>query len=41
MYYDGQHRIIRVPLSVGNATEDIANGKVGSWTSNKTYENSM
>ncbi len=37
MYYDGSHRI-RVPLSVGNATEDIANGKIGTWTSNKTLK---
>jgi len=36
-YYDGQHRI-RVPLSVGNATEDIANGKIGTWTSDKTLK---
>ena len=37
MYYDGSHRI-RVPLSVGNATEDLANGKIGTWTSNKTLK---
>lgn len=36
-YYDGTHRI-RVPLSVGNATEDISNGKIGTWTSNKTLK---
>ena len=36
-YYDGNHRI-RVPLSVGNATEDLANGKIGTWTSNKTLK---
>ena len=37
MYYDGLH-VIRVPFSLNNATEDIANGKVGSWTSNKTMK---
>lgn len=37
MYYDGMH-VIRVPFSLNNATEDIANGKVGSWTSNKTIK---
>ena len=37
MYYDGIH-VIRVPLSLNNATEDIANGKVGSWTSSKTMK---
>ena len=36
-YYDGFH-IMRVPLSLNNSTEDIANGKVGSWTSNKTMK---
>ena len=30
--------IMRVPLSLNNSTEDIANGKVGSWTSNKTMK---
>ena len=37
MYYDGYH-VMRIPLSLNNATEDIANGKVGSWTSNKTMK---
>ena len=37
MYYDGAH-VIRVPLSLNNATADIANGKVGSWTSSKTMK---
>lgn len=36
-YYDTSH-IMRVPLSLNNSTEDIANGKVGSWTSNKTMK---
>lgn len=37
MYYDGIH-VIQIPLSLNNATEDIANGKVGSWTSSKTMK---
>ena len=37
MYYDGYH-VMRIPLSLNNATEDIANGKVGSWTSSKTMK---
>ena len=30
--------VFKVPLSLNNGTEDIANGKVGSWTSNKTMK---
>lgn len=39
-YYTGFDDVIaiKIPLSVNNATEDIANGKVGSWTSNKTMK---
>mgnify|MGYP000075809713 CR=1 FL=1 len=37
MYYDGIH-VLRIPLSLNNATEDIANGKVGTWTSSKTMK---
>jgi len=37
MYYDGIH-VIRVPLSLNNTTEDIANGKIGTWTSSKTLK---
>lgn len=39
-YYNGFDNVIafKVPLSLNNATEDIANGKVGSWTSAKTMK---
>lgn len=37
MYFDGYH-VMRIPFSLNNATEDIANGKVGSWTSDKTIK---
>ena len=30
--------VLKIPLSLNNATEDIANGKVGSWTSSKTMK---
>ena len=36
-YYDDFQRI-RVILSVGNASDDIANGKIGTWSSNKTLK---
>ncbi len=29
---------VRVILSVGNASDDIANGKIGTWSSNKTLK---
>ena len=39
-YYNGFDNVvaIKIPLSLNNTTEDIANGKVGSWTSNKTMK---
>ena len=39
-YYTGYDDLItvRIPLSLNNTTEDIANGKVGSWTSSKTMK---
>ena len=37
MYYDGLHKV-RVPLSLNNATADVANGKLGTWTSSKTLK---
>ena len=39
-YYSGYDNVFlfRIPLSLNNTTEDIANGKVGSWTSNKTMK---
>lgn len=37
MYYDGKAHF-RMALSVNNATEDIANAKIGSWTSAKTLK---
>lgn len=36
-YYDDLIRL-RVILSVGNASDDIANGKIGTWSSNKTLK---
>ena len=36
-FYDDFQRI-RVILSVGNASDDIANGKIGTWSSNKTLK---
>ena len=36
-YYDDFQRV-RVILSVGNASDDIANGKIGTWSSNKTLK---
>ena len=36
-YYDDFVRV-RVILSVGNASDDIANGKIGTWSSNKTLK---
>ena len=39
-FYPGYDNVfvIKIPLSLNNATEDIANGKVGSWTSSKTMK---
>lgn len=36
-YFDDFLRM-RVILSVGNASDDIANGKIGTWSSNKTLK---
>lgn len=36
-YFDDLARV-RVILSVGNASDDIANGKIGTWSSNKTLK---
>ena len=37
MYYDGIH-VMRIPLNLNNATADVANGKVSTWTTNKTMK---
>ena len=36
-HYDGFTHM-RIPFTLDNATEDIANGKIGTWTSSKTLK---
>ena len=37
VYYDG-FVDMRIPFTLDNDTEDIANGKIGTWTSSKTLK---